>query len=81
MATTNHAFCDCGRDHKWDKPSPGALTICRCGRVLEPQTEAEHLEKRERHRAALKLMTGAHPCSCLLGSRTDNDGCMFGRST
>jgi hypothetical protein len=40
-------FCVCARDHKWDNPN--AVVQCRCGRILEPMTEAEHAEAVRRH--------------------------------
>lgn len=75
----NKAFCICGRDHKWDEPPLGSSVICRCGRVLEPQTNQQHRELRQQHRETLRLIVKhLQPTPCLLSSsRDDCDGCMF----
>jgi hypothetical protein len=54
-----HAFCACGRDHKWiDDPKVTVIyRRCRCGRVLEAQTKAEYTSLRDAHAKMLTRMT------------------------
>ena len=79
----NKAFCDCGRDHKWPDDPPGCTVsrLCRCKRVLEPQTDTEYAENKRQHQAAIDAISRAlQPTPCLFSSdRRDNDGCIFGK--
>jgi hypothetical protein len=49
------AFCACGREHRWtEEPNITVLSrLCRCGRVLESQTEIEFTSSKEAHEAVL----------------------------
>ena len=49
-------FCTCARDHKWEDT---ATVVCRCGRVLEPMTIAEHAEAVARHEESGKRLQKA----------------------
>lgn len=51
-------FCVCARDHKWEDPT--AIVQCRCGKILEPMTVAEHAEAVARHEAIGKRMLEAN---------------------
>lgn len=51
-------FCQCARDHQWDDPT--AVVQCRCGRILEPMSVAEHAEAVSQHEAAGKRMLEAN---------------------
>lgn len=56
-------FCVCARDHEWHPdscPNPAAIVRCRCGRVLEPMTLAEHAEAVAQHEAVGKRMLAAN---------------------
>jgi hypothetical protein len=49
----NRCFCRCGREHEW---AEGSEALCRCGKVLEPQTHAEFQLLKQNHEAVLERM-------------------------
>ncbi len=51
-------FCQCARDHQWDDST--AVVQCRCGRILECMTIAEHAEAVAQHEAVGKRMLEAN---------------------
>ena len=57
-------FCVCARDHEWHPDScpnsPNTTVTCRCGRVLEPMTLAEHTEAIAQHEATGLRMLAAN---------------------
>lgn len=52
--TMKLAFCACGREHVWIGKG-----MCRCGKVLEPQTQSEFDERKRDHEAVLKRIANA----------------------
>lgn len=50
----NLAFCDCGREHVWT-----GTGMCRCGKVLEAQTQNEFDQRKRDHEAVLKRIANA----------------------
>lgn len=52
----NKCFCQCAREHTWPE---GSTAICRCGRVLEPMTDAEFDEALDNHYNVLDRMARA----------------------
>jgi hypothetical protein len=51
-------FCQCARDHTWEDPT--AIVQCRCGRILESMSVAEHAEAVAQHEASGRRMLEAN---------------------
>jgi hypothetical protein len=50
------AFCICGREHEWQT---GWTAVCACGRILEPQTNAEYETRKDAHNKMLERVAKA----------------------
>ncbi len=57
----NKAFCQCGRECVWPETHEDAL--CRCSRIVEPQTPVERDDKRQMHEARLQRIASRATCT------------------